>query len=307
MKYTKLLVIGSILSLSCAAAALQDGKYIKPTPPDLLAKANKQSEAMEAGRGFAAQSRYEEAIKCFREAIKIEGTMGDRISTGSYGLAQALTSLGRLDDALLAYKQAIWWDPIRKDLDTNGVNVVLFSMDYAILLAKCGKVAESKAIYYYGVRRFNWPGSIYMEPVPFTIVFESDSKMTTWQFSVQKLEAAATMAKAPYMQYEKSLTLARVRKLEPTWYLPVVLQASLLGSTARLPFLAEAERLATSEAEKAQIRAFRMGEMKGDEGLLLRKVSPVLIQAKLEMAKYHGKVACEKEQAFKKPGHGLGG
>jgi tetratricopeptide (TPR) repeat protein len=301
MKRNKtILTLLAVLSLNLAFAQ-GGGRTVYTMNPELRAKYDKANEATRRGEAFLKLGQIEDAIKAFREAVRISDTIGSFSSSWNYDLAKALTTAGRTKEALAVYKKAIRWDPVRKELDINGPPAIDITMDYAMLLAKSGKEDEAKAIYYYGLRYFNWDAQSVVEPFPFLVVFDPDDdpNATVWDYSPENLEAAATMAKASFLGWDLDYKLVKVRKLQPTWILPVVSQASnKTPGPKRDELINLAKALAKNDEERSWIKAFLKGENLAKVGLAMRKSSSVLNKAKADLETTHDKVAIE----YKKEG-----
>jgi len=291
LKAFKIIAIGFFAVSFACAFAQGGGKDIRPIPAELLAKCEKARQALLRGNAFLEKNQLADAIGAFQEAVAVERTYGYPVSTGSYQLAKALTAAGRASEALAAYKEAVRWDPIRKELTTNGPPQILLVMDYAILLAKSGKAEEAKSVYYFGLRHYNEYAEDAFEPIPFLIVFDADPTMTVWDYSSEKLVAAATMAKAPFMQSRRTQGLDLVRRMEPGWALPLVHIADSSPNKERPQLYKAAEDLALTTEEKAWIEAYRAGGSLAKVGFARRKESSVLRQAKLDLSVIHDKIA----------------
>jgi tetratricopeptide (TPR) repeat protein len=287
-----ILLLLATFSLNLAFAQIVRGPV--PIDPEIIAKTHRAQAATVRGEEFLKNKQFDKAIEAFREAVRIEDTLGYFTSGGNYDLAEALITAGRPKEALVAYKKAIRWDPVRKELDINGPPAINISMDYAMLLAKSGKEDEAKAIYYYGLRYFNWDAEDVFEPFPFLVVFDldDDPNATVWEYSQENLEAAATMAKASYRGWDLDSMLVKVRKLQPTWVLPIMIQYTRSDEGAQKSDVKKlAEALAKNDTERAWIKAFLKGENLAKVGLAMRKSSSVLNKARADLETTHDQVA----------------
>ena len=301
MKIVKMKVLLNLSVAMCGAVLFgQNGSNGTPIDPKLLAKIEKSRATIDLGNGLLRESKIEEAIVEFRKAIEIENTFGYFTSVGRYELAKALTVAGRLDEAIVAFKSALKWNSVRQDLTGNGPVLTLIAMDYAMVLARVGKTSEAKSIYYFGLREFNVGALETFEPVPFLVVFDPDPNATVWEYSEQKLIAAATMAKAPYMNIETTKLVEQVRSMEPSWSLPVAFQASRKLGKKREELLNIALRLTKSSLERSRIESLRLnGASAGSRpatnklvsGAVLRQSSVAIQNSKQDLAKSHSKVA----------------
>lgn len=289
-------LIAGIFLVSASLVLGQGGKNIKPIPPELLAKNAKAHAALKRGEKFQRQNQLQEAIAAFREVVAIEKTIPGFVSIGNYALAKALTTAGRTNEALDAYKQAFMWDPVRKDLMTNGPPAALINMDYAILLAKSGKLAEAKAIYYRGLRLLDQHSTSDFEPIPFLVVFDADPTMVVWDLAPEKLIAAAKMVKAPHMNDQDVATTEEVRRMEPGWAVPVVYLATRSPNARRPGLYKLAEAQAESDEQRAWIQAFQSGKLSEEIGRTRRQASAVLRQAKLDIALNYADLAVSQPE-----------
>ena len=311
MNTLKTITCGLLVASACMVLA-QGGKNIRPVDPELLAKHERAGAARDRGREFLKNDQLEEAIAAFRESIEIEITYGHHVSIGNYELAKALTAAARTEEALAAYKKAVRWHPGRKDLETNGPPFILIGMDYAILLAKSGKDEEAKAVYYWTLRTLNRARGSH-EPFPFLVVFDLDPDMVFWEYSTERLIAAAMMLRAPDSGQNARSLAEEVRMVEPTWVVPVVYLAFRSSNERRDVLLDQALGLAMVGEEKEWVSAYIEAVQIGDQsermqrlselsqrlaetGVAQRKASTVLIEAKLDLERNHDKIAvCECE------------
>jgi tetratricopeptide (TPR) repeat protein len=300
-------VLTLLLLMSLHLASAQGGndrRDLKPLPPELLEKSKRAGEAEHRGRAFLEQKKYDEAIAAFREAIAIEATIPGFESSGNYELAKALVLAGRPEEALAAYKNAIEYREDWHELHINGPPFPYVQLDYAILLAKSGKVEEAKMIYYSVLR--NYRGNRNSEPFPLLVVFDYDPTMVVWEYSPERFIAAAMMARATLSQNEAVSMAERVAIMEPNWVVPVVYLASRGKRSENLRI---AQALAANDEEKAWVRMYTDAIALGGDvsevnqrvrdvaaslaaiGVARRKASPVLQQAKLDLEQNWQKVA----------------
>ncbi|RYG38579.1 tetratricopeptide repeat protein [bacterium] len=292
------LVVSLLATLSCALVCAQErptGGGV-PFTPAQIARMKRVSDLRDAADRLLAQNRPVDAIETYRKALAedIEATAAGSIF---YGMARAFTSSGQLAEAATAYKRVVRWNPKLNDLVVNGPTPVVALMDYAILLAKLGKRDDAVAVYYAGLRTLNTDGMKESEPTPLIVVFDTDPKADVWQYSVQKLEAAATMAKAVAT---RNLELAaQVRKANPGWNYPILYLGLLEGSDQKIQAEhAKAEALAKNPAEAAYVKERRQWLSDGMKTNLqsrneARRNLVVLSEAKLRLRAEHAKVASD--------------
>ncbi len=313
MNTLKALIVTLTLAPFVMAAAQEVDKvrFGNPPPPELLEMRKRAGETRDRGRALVEQGKLDEAILAFRESIAIERETERRFggfsSIGNYELAKALTMDSRPQEALAAYKDAFRWDPKKKELDTSGPVVRRLGVDYAILLAKSGKVEEAKAVYYWTLRALRGVDGR-SEPFPFLVVFDPDPTMTVWEYTTESFVAACTMLKAPDMGDQDRTLTEKVREAEPDWIVPVMyLVAS--SDVRRAEYLSLAEGLAANDEERSWVRQYRELFAEGGEGwevtrrfkgvanelakigVARRKASTVLAQAKLDLERNWQKVA----------------
>ena len=116
MKALKTVMTG-LLVVALNLAMAQGGKAVRPISPEFLEKSRRVAAAMARGDGFLTNGQVEEAISAFKEAVEIERTYGYPVSAGCYRLGKALDQVGRTDEALMAYKNAFWWNTDREEIE----------------------------------------------------------------------------------------------------------------------------------------------------------------------------------------------
>jgi hypothetical protein len=184
---------------------------------------------------------------------------------------------GRIADALASYQASFIWRPEgfygntwRGDLEF-GYGSIHSSMEYAILLARQGRSEDAKAMYYFGLRAsaMALPTSRSQEPAPFLVVFEPETEGIYWEYTPQRLEAAALMLQAMLSDgvrdfatntwASKAQLIERAHSLAPDWFYPVLYLANQkdLGSPAREQLTVQAEALAKPGLERQLMLRFR--------------------------------------------------
>ena len=288
-------IICGLLVVSTSLALAQSRSNPKPIPPELLAKYEQASKAIDRGQQHLKNDQIDEAIAAFREAVAIYDSVPGFTSSGNYELAKALTKAGRTEEALATYRKAVLWDSNRKDFRVIGSHHVQVIMDYAILLARSGKEEDAKVVYYSGLRMFNLHESSRYEPFPFLVVFDPDPTMTVWEYTPERLIAAVKMAKAPDVGGDERQALVdEVRLMEPNWILPVVYKASRRSGQWRTHYIDLAMSLARNEEERTWVREMHADDEPQEIGRNRRLASTVLNEAKLDLAQNHHRSAvCE--------------
>ena len=336
MKARTTLIIG-LLVASLNLALAQGGSTFKGIPAEELALHDKANGAIHRGREFLKENKLEEAIAAFREAILIHREANRRFGgftgSGYYELAKALTMADRPQEALVAYKSAFQWDPKRKDFVLGGP-ASRFLMDYAILLAKNGREEDAKLVYhFYLSRHHNLYAGGYIEPFPFIVVFDEDPSMTVWEYTPERLIAAATMARlaadGDRLTGDGALeTTKKVKLVEatsPDWAFPSVYRFRNMTYPEGREFLDFAFGLAANDDERAWINKYyeALGSSQGASdmaqrlrdterelaaiGHARRRASPVLQQAKLDLEQNWRKVAGGSSGSGAGPGGAGGG
>lgn len=296
--------------------------------PLALAQKDLARSASERGRALLAEKRYDEAIAAFQAAVDIWNEKGKFDSWSNYELAKALTAAGRKEQALESYRNAVRWDAIEGELHINQAPIQI-ALDYAILLAECGREHEAKALYYFGLRRFNEqadPGtenydpqqsSGRAEPFPFLIVFDPDPTMTFSQYTPERLIAAATAIRIPTSMTIHSDMMKQLRQNIPDWIFPAMClvwsEPVVVGHYE--PVIArfnEAASLATTNETRNWVSmyqdVFDTSDMMDPQakwldvanrmaaiGATRRKASVVLKQAQEDLKKVHEKIAIERD------------
>ncbi|MBI5706815.1 MAG: hypothetical protein HZC36_07480 [Armatimonadetes bacterium] len=140
-------------------------------------------------------------------------------------------------------------------------------MEYAILLAKAGREEDAKAMYYYGLRNLNPGQTRSVEPSPFLMVFDPEPEGAVWEYTRERLEAAAlvvqamcggTMVLATRKQILPEELAIKANRLAPEWYYPLLFKAARSWLANWAPaLLGEAESLAKPGLESQLVARYR--------------------------------------------------
>jgi tetratricopeptide (TPR) repeat protein len=230
-------------------------------PPELVARRKEVSDKLDHGRALIKGGQLSQAVEVLQQAASLEDQVYGHRSSAKYELAKLFVRLGREADALDTYRKAYLWNQRAGDISSNGPPAIKIAMDYAILLARSGKQEEAKAIYYYGLRNMNGGSepSRDLEPVPFLVVFDAEPEGIFWEYTLQRLEAAALMVKAMNTDSEQAELIARVRELAPSWfYLKIWKAAAAWKSPEAAQLLAQSEALASPGLERSLVERYRV-------------------------------------------------
>ncbi len=306
---TLVLLASGILSTDECRA---QGNAPPPTPsPALVAALRRVGELTRAADALFNSGKFKEAIPAYRIAIDAERqlTPYSHPGTSYHHLALALEHESRFIEALEAYRSMTYWDPdphVTMKLNTASFATASL-MDHAILLARQGRAQDAKDIYYAGLRELP-PLTGREEPVPLLVVFDRDAdgeaQGEVWEYTPQRLEAAALMAKAIVTgRYKEEFALAaEAGRLAPGWSLPVAYQAYwdrfAKDRDARFDVAA---RLAKSDAEREAIawaRSWNRDKIPTDRTnpAELRKGLRVLVEARerLKSPVYRSRIISER-------------
>ncbi|MEW5884139.1 MAG: tetratricopeptide repeat protein [Armatimonadota bacterium] len=270
-------------------------------------------ERAEAASNRAAMllsmERYDEAIAEYRDAVQISEGLSYFTSRYNYFLAKALTSAGRRQEALGAYRRAVRWDPAKEDLDITYPTVVT-AMEYAILLAQAGREEDAKALYYYALRHFNIRGKGTAEPFPFLVVFAQEPGMVHWAYSADNLVAAATgftsFGGPPHELWKTA------QRMKPDWIIPSMYLV-WQWDDQQLEQLAAAMQLARTREEREWAalyqpvfeltdrteqydKFFEIADRLAAIGAERRKNSVVLRRAKESLRNIHHRIAVTRDR-----------
>lgn len=265
--------IACVIGILCFGISASQERIIGPPDPVEDAKFERANQLIEQARQLLLVDKIQEGIAKLEEAASVEATIKARpASSAKLYLAKLYVKLKRPEDALQAYRGAFLWDedglPEKLKLDWAGNLKEV--MDYAILLAKSGREEDAKAMYYYGLLNFN-QASRHSEPAPFLVVFDPEPEGVQWEYTPERLEAAALMIQELFGGTHDWITrqvtpagevIDRIRKLTPDWFYPVAVLADwqnmMQNKETWAKYIAEAEALAKPGIEKEILATYRM-------------------------------------------------
>lgn len=242
-----------------------------PISPEVLAKIDRIQDLLLKARDLVNSQKLGDAIKILTEAVAIERTLSGNASGARYELAQAKVSAGDVSEALKIYKSMLTWDARRQDWTVNGPSTCRVAMDYAMAAAQHGDKELAKQMYYFGLRSFNLFGEWEIEPLPFLVVFDPEPGMDAWDYTSDKLAAAAFMVKAGSAGGNPEMMM-RASALVPEWQLPKAWAALYRGDRNGIDEVMRSAdtRLKAQLAEASENRKSQMA------GLQKRKASKVI-------------------------------
>lgn len=276
MKQT--ITILALLALFGQLLAQGGGRIIFPEDPVEKAKRLQVEDLLNRAKALVASHDDHGAITVLQEAAAVEASIRSRFQANAeYDLARMYVKLNRIPDALEAYRRSFAWNPKRHeqdgvcqgDLDINGPDIN-GEMEYAILLAQAGRAEDAKAMYYFALRAHMFEAkSRSQEPAPFLVVFDPEPEGIQWDYTPERLEAAAWMLRAilssSSTDFATNVTLyehdfvERARQLAPDWFYPALYLANHndYDSPRRQQLMAEAESLAKPGLEQQLVEQFR--------------------------------------------------
>lgn len=273
---------GEGLSFAHRALSSQVGGWGNPPPPPIppeeKAKMDTLSAKFKLAREYESQGQWIEAEIAYREA----NDYGQREKLGfesesRYGIARMLQSQGKDHLALDAYKTTLAWSLGNSDWYTNGPGLIEVCADFAILAADQGERELAIEMYSAGLRWLSFNGGS-DERIPLLVTFEPSPGMTHWEYSADRLKAAAMALSvasganpwefkkfipARHPDPMKQLTpdyrqvaLTRIKQLAPEWYWPYAYEAF----APDYPSYPTAESLCKNDQERAWLRRFASGD-----------------------------------------------
>jgi len=265
MKYLTILLAGLCATLTSFAQE----KHFPPPDPVEDAKNARAIELIELARQRLRANDEPVALTLLQEASAVEATMRAYHARSKYALARLFVKQNRIGDALECYKSTFIWNSKanygsiqRGDLASRGGGIDA-AMEYAILLAQGGRAEDAKAMYYFALRSHTLGQlSRSQEPAPFVVVFDPEPEGIYWEYTPQRLEAAALMVLVMLSDGKTDFAtnstttdrdrLERIRTLAPDWFYPVLYMASQknLDSPIRAQLTAEAQALAKPGLER---------------------------------------------------------
>lgn len=264
----KMLHLGCLIGIAffVLTDSLSQTRDIRPEDPAEAAKSIQVKGLLEQARILMSRGSVSEALPALQQAAVIQATMVGFKATANLEIARTFVKLGRNPDALEAYRRVFCWNARKEDLDVGAGPIIHPVMEYAILLAKNGRAEDAKAMYYFGLRNLN-DSDRWKEPVPFLVVFDPEPEGIQWEYTPERLEAAALMTQAlhggwmDFATREQMLPMqivARVRQLAPDWFYPVIYKAARGWNSERGPQLvSEAEALARPGLERQLVAKYR--------------------------------------------------
>ncbi|MCO5297803.1 MAG: hypothetical protein M9921_13205 [Fimbriimonadaceae bacterium] len=258
------LVMLAVLALASPASAQQ--RFFPPDPVE-VAKEARIRELIEQGREQEATGNVQTAIAKLQDASAVEATRsGGFFSWARLMLARVYLRAGRDVEAIEAYKHVFAWNAAKGDLEPGFGDFVKYAMEFAILLAKSGRPEEAKAMYYFGLRNFN-PEKGRFEPAPFLTVFDPEEEGECWEYTPERLEAAALMIqimqggmlnRATHEETSAVQLAPKVRELVPDWFYPYLYRAAQgWNSEQTSSDLALAQALARTSVEREVVELYR--------------------------------------------------
>lgn len=262
-------------ALACQTVVHSQGHVVPPPDPAEQAKHARVTQLIEQAREIVRSGDEPRAVQILNDAIAVEstiivGTTGGHFSNARYALARLYAKQNRAADALEAYKRVFAWNAAKGDIENGSGAGVHAAMEYAILLARSGRSEDAKAMYYYGLRAYmNGGMSRAMEPAPFLTVYDSDPAGIQWDYTPERLEAAALMLQgmlssgtidfATNVRTSSEQFVARAHELAPDWFYPVLFKAAQGkdGSPEQDQLLSQAEALARNSAEREIVNWYR--------------------------------------------------
>ena len=263
--------------------------------PEEKAKLDAFSALLDIARAHEDEGRWPAAEIAFREAHTY-GTLENLgfESTTQYGIARMLQSQQKDQLALEAHKRSLSWSQGRSDWSTNGPMLIQVFADFAILAAEQGERDLAIEVYTAGLRSLSRE-STGDERIPLLVTFEPSPGMTHWEYSADRMKAAAMALSLASMRYPwevrkftpskhldpmkqlspdyRQVTLARIKQLAPEWYWPYAYEAF----APDYPSYPTAESLCKNDQERAWLRRFASGDKTiPAEAAELRKNCPVI-------------------------------
>ncbi|MDQ2985312.1 MAG: hypothetical protein M3R13_01160 [Armatimonadota bacterium] len=276
-KLIKQISTGFFVSALYVFAPAQGGSYAFPPDPVEEAKNARVIELIDQAKQLVRVNNDQGAIAKLLEAVTVETTMAEFHARAKYALARMYVKQHRTTEALDAYRATFAWNSSRRytgssqagDLDGASHRSTDAALEYAILLAQQGRGEDAKAMYYFGLRSTMAPRSRSQEPAPFLVVFDPDPEGIYWEYTPQRLEAAACMLQAMLSSEvtdfatNQSTTsrqfVERARALAPDWFYPALFTANQADydSPGRQQYLAEADARARPGLERQLMERFR--------------------------------------------------
>lgn len=135
----------SVLVLSVFASPV-GAKTVVPESPEETAAVQKSYDFVSEGEKLLASGNYSAAEQDFRAALAIK----DWNVTADPGLAEALASQGRTQEALQVYRSLVYQYPANLSSDAQSARTL---MRFASLLSQTGQWSEAVPLYNYALAR----------------------------------------------------------------------------------------------------------------------------------------------------------
>lgn len=237
-------------------------------PPETLAKMKQTGELRQKAIRHLDRGELDAAIPILKEAIAINRTYLSFESGGyeEYLLGKIYEKQNKLNEAVVCFRTTFKWAIKRQEVLSIGNSTT--TVEYALFLSRTGDDEGAKEMYKCALRRMQ-DTQRYHERVPFLFVFDPDPEGDTWEYTPQRLEAAAMMIYAinkeglfdPVERKEtlnQEALIERARQLEPAWIYPILYKASLHYDSPEFPgWMATAEALARTPVQKQVLEFFK--------------------------------------------------
>lgn len=245
MNKSTLLIISLTLTVSCAFGQVKD---VPPPSPEYIRLSNEVMTLTKKADEMASAGNLDVAVPLYEKAMALDESIEEVGGMAAYHYGRALLNAGRYAESAKAYNRLFRWDSGKQKPFHSSGGVVSYCMEYAIALSELGRVDEAKAIYHYGLSRFNGPKSREREPLPFLVVFASEPDGIEWEYTKQNLKVAALMLRLQdYSIHTKDID--KVRRLAPNWFYPLIWLANQDGRRSE-DCLAQAKALVKPNEQK---------------------------------------------------------
>lgn len=260
-----------------------------------------------AARALFTLGRHAEAEAAFLENIRLRKEIwnDDAGSTDRVGLAEVLVAVGREPEALEQYRLATVY---RSQNSTLELGIPTYHMDYALLLAKQGRLNEALVVYHEYVSGITSEDAdtFRLEPLPIVVAFfrplsagrdgprisiPYDPGVTTWAYAPELFKAATLLDRRASGYKLKTAVWDEIARLAPGWIVPRfyrVYDDSSLDEEEKRPLYDALLAGTLTDGERAIITAVRDGVEVRPAGLpapgVLRGTSRILLGARAVLA-----------------------